>query len=372
MKAYDAIVIGGGVVGSAIAYGLVRQGVKVVVLDEGDDAFRASRGNFGLVWVQGKGGGRPEYQLLTRRSADEWTKLASELMNETGVDVQHERRGGVVLCLSDQAWEDRRAEMERLRIEMGNAGFEYEMLEHRDLARLLPGLGPKVVGGSYTAYDGHSNSLYLLSALHAALIHQGGHYVPNARVETIAPAANEFTVRTGSQTLRAPKLVLAAGLGIPALAQSIGLAVPMRPQRGQNLITERLEQKLPLPIQGGIRQTREGGFQLGATREYMGFDDRTTTRGIGQIARFAVDCFPYLSGVKVVRAWSALRVMPNDTYPIYDQSADYPGAFVVTCHSGVGLAAVHVYELAKHVAEGSLPVDLACFSTRRFDLQADD
>ena len=371
MKAYDAIVIGGGVVGSAIAYGLVRQGVKVVVLDEGDDAFRASRGNFGLVWVQGKGGGRPEYQLLTRRSADEWTKLASELMNETGVDVQHERRGGVVLCLSDQAWEDRRAEMERLRIEMGNAGFEYEMLEHRDLARLLPGLGPKVVGGSYTAYDGHSNSLYLLSALHAALIYQGGHYVPNARVETIAPAANEFTVRTGSQTLRAPKLVLAAGLGIPALAQSIGLAVPMRPQRGQNLITERLEQKLPLPIQGGIRQTREGGFQLGATREYMGFDDRTTTRGIGQIARFAVDCFPYLSGVKVVRAWSALRVMPNDTYPIYDQSADYPGAFVVTCHSGVGLAAAHVYELAKHVAEGSLPVDLACFSTRRFDLQAD-
>ena len=77
MNFYDAIVIGGGVVGSAIAFGLARQGVKVVVLDEGDDAFRASRGNFGLVWVQGKGGGRPEYQLLVRRSADEWTNLAS-------------------------------------------------------------------------------------------------------------------------------------------------------------------------------------------------------------------------------------------------------------------------------------------------------
>ncbi len=366
MKACDAIVIGGGVVGSAIAFGLARQGVKVVVLDEGDGAFRASRGNFGLVWVQGKGGGRPEYQFWTRRSADEWPKLASELMNETGVDVQHERRGGVVLCLSEQAWEDRRAEMERLRLEMGNAGFEYQMLEHRDLARLLPGLGPKVVGGSYTAYDGHSNSLYLLSALHAAILRRGGRYVPNARVETIAPAANEFIVRTSLQTLTAPKLVLAAGLGIPALSPSIGITVPMKPQRGQNLITERLDQKLPLPIQGGIRQTREGGFQLGSTREYVGFDDRTTTRGIGQIARFAVDCFPYLSGVKVVRAWSALRVMPSDTYPIYDQSTDYTGAFVATCHSGVGLAAAHVYELAKHVAEGTLPVDLACFSTRRF------
>ena len=220
------------------------------------------------------------------------------------------------------------------------------------------------------AYDGHSNSLYLLSALHAAILRLGGRYVPNARVETISPSANQFIVRAGSQTVGAPKLLLAAGLGIPALAPSIGLTVPMKPQRGQNLITERLDQTLSLPIQGGIRQTREGGFQLGSTREYVGFDDRTTTRGIGKIARFAVDCFPYLSGVKVVRAWSALRVMPSDTLPIYDQSPDYPGAFVATCHSGVSLAAAHVYELAKHVAEGSLPVDLACFSTRRFDHQA--
>ena len=120
-------------------------------------------------------------------------------------------------------------------------------------------------------------------------------------------------------------------------------------------------------MQGGIRQTREGGFQLGSTREYVGLDDRTTTGGIGKVARFAVDCFPYLSGVKVVRAWAALRVMPSDGYPIYDQSPDYPGAFVVTCHSGVSLAAAHVYELAEHIAEGALPAGLGCFSTRRFD-----
>ena len=55
MDRFDAIVIGGGLVGSAIAYGLVRARLKVVLLDEGDVAFRASRGNFGLVWVQSKG-----------------------------------------------------------------------------------------------------------------------------------------------------------------------------------------------------------------------------------------------------------------------------------------------------------------------------
>ena len=48
---YDFAVIGGGLVGAACAYGLQRQGLKVLVLDEGDVARRASRGNFALVWV---------------------------------------------------------------------------------------------------------------------------------------------------------------------------------------------------------------------------------------------------------------------------------------------------------------------------------
>jgi len=57
----DVIVVGGGLVGTAVAYGLARSGVDTGVLDQGDDAFRASRGNFGLGRVQGKGQATPEY-----------------------------------------------------------------------------------------------------------------------------------------------------------------------------------------------------------------------------------------------------------------------------------------------------------------------
>jgi len=64
----DVAVVGGGLVGAAIAWGLARAGTRVVVLDEGDVAFRASRGNFALVWVQSKGLGMPEYAA--------WTKLS--------------------------------------------------------------------------------------------------------------------------------------------------------------------------------------------------------------------------------------------------------------------------------------------------------
>ena len=56
---FDFAVIGGGLVGAAIAWGLARRGRSVAMLDEGDIAFRASRGNFALIWVQSKGGGMP-------------------------------------------------------------------------------------------------------------------------------------------------------------------------------------------------------------------------------------------------------------------------------------------------------------------------
>src|SRR5207249_4128728 len=72
---FDVAVIGGGLVGSAIAYGLARLQRRVVLLDEGDVAFRAARGNFGLVWVQGKGLGLPRYGDWTQLSARRWPEL---------------------------------------------------------------------------------------------------------------------------------------------------------------------------------------------------------------------------------------------------------------------------------------------------------
>ena len=84
---HDVAVIGGGLVGSAIAWGLAREHQRVVVFDEGDVALRASRGNFALVWVQGKGLGMAAYSHWSLRSADTWAGFARELREQTGVDV---------------------------------------------------------------------------------------------------------------------------------------------------------------------------------------------------------------------------------------------------------------------------------------------
>ena len=282
-KDFDAIIIGGGLVGTAVAYGLARRGKKPVVLDEGDIAYRASRGNFGLVWVQSKGFGVPEYQRWTRRSSEDWAAFSTELQKETGIYSGHERPGGVTICLTDDELERRHQRMQQLHLEAGETGFEYDMLDHAQLKKLIPAIGPDVVGASYTKYDGHANPLYTLRALHAALLKNGGAYVPHARVEAINAAPNSFNITINGTTYAAPRLVLGAGLGNNALGKLVGLNVPVRPSRGQIIVTERVAPVLPMPTLM-IRQTVEGTIMIGESREDAGFDD-TTSPEIMQIGR---------------------------------------------------------------------------------------
>ena len=71
-----------------------------------------------------------------------------------------------------------------------------------------------------------------------------------------------------------------------------------------------------------------------------------------------------------MRVWAALRVMSPDGFPIYQQSARYPGAFAATCHSGVTLAGAHALALAPAILSGELPERFAPFTSRRFDVPA--
>lgn len=360
----DVAVVGGGMIGIAIAYGLAGQGLSTVLLDEGDRAYRAARGNFGLVWVQGKGADLPEYAAWTRHSADRWPEFADELQELTGVAVGHRRPGGLHLCFSEQELEAREAKLRRLHNHAG-IQWRYEMLDHRGVAALLPGVGPGVVGGSFSPADGHANPLYLLRALHGGFLCRGGCYLPERQATRIRPVAEGFVVDTPGGPIQAARIVLAAGLGNASLAPMVGLRQPLRPQRGQILVTEKLAPFVDYPTTY-LRQTEEGGLLLGDSEEEVGFDDATTAPVMAEIARRATLTFPFLAGVRVVRAWGALRVMSPDGYPVYEQSREYPGAFAATAHSGVTLAAAHAGALARYIAEGRLPAHFAAFGAERF------
>jgi glycine/D-amino acid oxidase-like deaminating enzyme len=364
---FDVVVVGGGLVGAATAWGLARTGQRVAVLDEGDNALRASRGNFALVWVQSKGLGMPAYAQWTRASSDRWVELAGLLREDSGIDVAFSRPGGFTLCLSEAQLSARVDQMRRLHNSLPPHALPYEILDRAGTARMLPQIGPDVVGSVFCPLDGHVNSLRFLSALHGALKARGVQYRPGRPVARIMAENDRFLLETPVGMIEAGKIVLAAGLGNAALAPMVGLNAPVRPQRGQIMVTEKLAPFLAHPIVN-LRQTDEGGVMISGSLEEAGFDDATTLSVLSVIAQRAIRMFPLLREANIVRAWSALRVMSPDGFPIYQQSARHPGAFLVTCHSGVTLAAAHALVLARQFAAGQLPPEVAPFTADRFDV----
>jgi glycine/D-amino acid oxidase-like deaminating enzyme len=228
-------------------------------------------------------------------------------------------------------------------------------------------LGPDVSGASFGRLDGHVNPLRLLSALHKSIVRLGGAIRNNVKVREIAHSAGEFRLSVGDGVIAASRIVIAAGLGATALAKQVGLDVPIQPERGQVLVTERLDPFLPF-AGSGLRQTNDGTVMIGATKDHVGLDTSTTEDAAADLCRKTIQIVPALAGVRLVRHWAGLRIMTPDSYPIYAQSESHPGAFVAVCHSGVTLAGFHAEQFAEAVLAGSLPDSLSPFHQRRFDV----
>jgi glycine/D-amino acid oxidase-like deaminating enzyme len=244
------------------------------------------------------------------------------------------------------------------------------MLDRSALTKLLPKvqLGADVTGASLGHRDGHANPLRLLTALHAGIVRRRGLLLGGKTVHAVhGDGAGGFTVTFGSERAAAARVVITAGLGSKSLAAQVGLDIPIRPQRGQILVTERLEPILPLPMMS-LRQTREGTVMVGATNEETGFDASTTSEAAAALAANAIRAIPALSEATLVRQWAGLRILTPDGYPVYTESQSHPGAFVALCHSGVTLAAEHATVLADAIAAGRFPPSLDVFHQGRFDV----
>ncbi|SDJ31020.1 NAD(P)/FAD-dependent oxidoreductase [Aliiruegeria lutimaris] len=360
----DYAIIGGGVVGLSVAWGLLKRGHRVIVLDGDDGSFRASRGNFGLVWVQSKGMNQPRYARWSQESAAIWAEFAAELGHNTGRDVPLEQKGGYDLHFSEETLQ---ATVEKYEVLKGqlDGDYPYEVLGHNALRKEEPHIGPKVVGAILHYQDGHANPLKLLMALADDVRRMGGQAL-NGKTVTEVCKPDGFRVRCSDGTIvEARKVILSAGLGAAKLGPTLGFKARVRPQRGQVLITEKLPKMINRPSLIA-RQVDEGGIQIGATNEEVGFNDDVTQPGLSGLAAQAIAAYPALGKAQLVRSWAALRVLSPDGLPIYHESPDMPGCYLVTCHSGITLAAAHARYLPDWLERTDAAPDLEVFSEDRF------
>lgn len=367
-KHSEFTIVGGGVVGLSIAMGLLQKGQQVTVLDGDDSDLRASQGNFGLIWLQGKGSDFAPYARWTHNAVMTWPDFAKSLEALSGVNLALDQSGGYEFFTDAAEFAAFQADLKQQQIHLGNRS-SYEIISGNDLRRTYSGIGEGVVGATFCPLDGHVNPLRLLSALRIAVVALGGTMISDARVTQVLANKSgsfELSVQDGRH-FKTERVILAAGLGTNPLAKQLSFITQVRPQRGELLITEKLSERLPF-LSSTIRQVDEGGLQIGGSKEDAGLNDSETLDVMARLAQHAVAIYPPLADVRMVRAWGALRIISPDGYPVYAQSPEHPGAYLVTCHSGVTLASLHSTLLAQWLIDSSNSSMVEAFNESRFAL----
>lgn len=340
----------------------------MTVLDGEDGDYRASQGNFGLVWLQGKGADYAPYANLSYKAVQQWSHFASSLQEISGLDVALDQSGGFEFFTDDAEFDEFQGLLNAQHRHL-DGRVDHDVLSGHELRKLHPEIGPKVVGATFCGLDGHVNPLRFLHSLQTAVTNLGGKILSEmtvSDVEAVLGGGFSMSTITGT-TINAERVVLCAGLGSSKLAPQLGFKTIVRAQRGELLITEKIGDRLPF-LSSTIRQVDEGGIQIGGTKADVGLDNSETLEVMCGLAKHAVSVLPMLADVRVIRAWGALRVLSPDGYPVYTQSAEKPGAYLVTCHSGVTLAPLHTKGLVDWIENASGAPDLEAFDEARFSI----
>ena len=355
--------------GSAVALGLVTSGARVLMVDKISTIHKASKANFGLVWSQSKGVGNRPYSRLSEKAVREFKGFINWIEEESSIDVELRLGAGLVLCIGDQELAARTELIKKMHQEAELHGEKHpsQMLDRNDVQELVGKtiLGKKVSGGSFSSIDGDVNPLFLLKAMRKIFIKKGGCFLHGCSVNSIERLNQNYHIDTSSGKIEVPKIVMAAGLGNISLFSMIGKKIPLVPQKGQLLVTQRVKPFLSFPL-SGLRQTGCGSVMIGYTQENTGFEVGTTVSAAIGLAKRAVLAFPGLYNTRVVRSWAGLRILTKDGLPIYDQIKGYPNAYALATHSCVTLASVHTSLLPSWILGSKKPDDIKSFNLERF------
>ena len=344
---FDIVIIGGGVIGASAANSLAVAGASVAVLESGAGPSGASVACDGFVFLQSKAPG-PSLEL-----AKASRKLYDTLADELGRDIEFEPRGGLVVARSDA---ELAALHERARV-LADAGVPVERLSPAETLGLEPHLTRRLAGATYCPWDAQVSPLALVNAYWSNACRHGARLFADSPVTAIARSAGGFEVQCRGRVVHADRVVIAAGACSRDVGAMLGIDVPVRPRRGQLVVTEAAPPMLSRPVmtadylrakvQAGaaqsaagtsLEQTRPGTILVGSTREFAGFDASTTPEGIQSILSRAVGVLPGLRELSVIRSYAGLRPYCELGRPIVGPAPGHPGVYIATGHEGDGIA----------------------------------
>lgn len=365
-------------IGSSAAYHLSKRKMSVVLLEKGGLVSGTSGACDGLVYLQSK---RPGAHL---RLAMESRKRFDALEQELGRDIEFRAHGGMIVIETQE-------ELEAMRLfaeDQKESGLEVTLLDGKQARELEPSLSEGILGCTYSPLDGQVNPIALALAFLRRAKERGAKIFPHTRVTGFSLQSDRIiNVKTAAGAIETKKVVNAAGVHAPEIGRMLGVEIPIKPRRGQLVVTEAYAPLLqrgllsakyiaakynPALAETGelgisIEQTKSGGFLLGSTREFVGFDRRTTWSAVQRIAVQTSRLLPALRDFRVIRTFAGLRPSTPDGLPILGPVPNIEGLFIAAGHEGDGIALSPITGqiIAEWIAEGSPSMDVSPFDAER-------
>jgi glycine oxidase len=357
MNTWDAIIIGGGIIGLSLALELRKGGATVLVIDKGEPGREASYAAGGML-VDNPLETRPALQPLATASARMYPEFVHEIQLESELKVDLRDQGALFFLPQEEI---------ASRSEAGHCSVP-ETLSPEVLTTMEPALAAPNYAG-FLLYERSVDPRALSTAAHVAAKRRGVDFSSGDAVAAVNLSDGKVAGVSAKKTsFLSSKVVNCAG----AWSGEIGpYAFPTRPAKGQMLCLLSLAREL---VKHVIRTPdvyliprSDGRILAGATVEDVGFDKRTDVETIQRLHRVAVALVPELRNGKILEDWAGLRPRTPDSLPILGATAT-PGYYVATGHfrDGILLAPVTARVMAQVIAGNRPEHDLSAFSSDRF------
>ena len=344
----EVVVIGGGVMGSSVAYFLARAGKDVVLVEKGCKAGEASGANAAFVWSITR---KPGIDI---RLAMHSFNIHRQLKAELEMDFEYVQGGGLMIIEDETQLPFVEAYLQK----RSDDGYPLEMIDAKQALELEPHLAKeRVCGAVYSSIDGKTNPIFLVIALNLEAQKLGAKLFHYTEVKGIEVAGGKIKgVVTDKGTIKINTVVNVAGSWASFIGDMVGIKVPVSPFQLAMLVTEQLPPTVSHAIMGAsymaeedtgkegglgcgliMSQQTAGNLLIGASWRKTGYDKRTIQEEIELMARVNVRAMPMLKTVRVIRSYANFFPNTPDDLPILGKVDGVEGFIMASGHCGHGI-----------------------------------
>lgn len=364
-KTTDVVVIGGGVIGSAIAWNLAEHKQQTLLIEKNQPGQEASTAAAGLLSVASGRSKRGPMYHLKRASQELYPALIRELEARTGIDIEYQTVGVLDLVRTD-ADEKKYRQLYELRREQG---YPATWLSPEELRRFEPALTTDVRGAVHFPSDHHLHNGKLAEAWAAGAVQRGvslqiGTTVNEARIA----GGKVIAVRVGDEWIDTNTVVIAAGSWSRQVGEIFGLTIPVEPAKGQMIAVRATQLRHVVAWDEHYLVPRKNGeVIIGSSVEFIGHNKDVTLETLQLFIHRSEALIPGISKAPLSRFWAGLRPYSPTRRPILCRAPGLDNVILATGHhrNGIVLAPITGKLVSELIVTGQTSMPLEPFGLPR-------